>query len=1107
MKKFTANYCHSNSNFIITNLPNIQIISPYTNIIRIVQNMIMRGNPTIASVFLRKKLNLDRDYLKFMKPVKFLSKENLNWAQTIKGDVQNDDYPAEQFYNDLGRILYSLGFIRNLTIAECPISDIIPEVNQAFTMQKVDFYIPLLKTVIEVDGAGHKRQQELDRKRDKALERFGIKVIRINTKDIRRRNYEDLINHFRELYNTYNYEINQYRHFLEVNPKEYDIQIKLTSIARFQVFVLELLDRGVISIEDKCWNFNIFAVDAKEYLELALRDLELWIGNTAALFNIYIDMPKVNIKVYEREDQIPGNKNDINIKFDLFKRWDDTIKERDVYHIRTDFDDHANYFSVKVKDPVVFKLSANRHQKHLEFFLENLFGFNQFRDGQLEIILNCLNGEDTVGLLPTGGGKSLTYQLCVMLQPAISFVVVPIKSLMYDQIDNLNRKHYITHASYINGDLNPEESSRRLQDFAAGKHFFLVISPERFQSKKFREELSLVNRTKAISLAVIDEVHCLSEWGHEFRTSYLALANSIRKFAPSTRFLALSATASSKVLQDVMNELGINGNNVITISNFTRPELNFSIIPVKQKPKKDYLINYLESNVKKTSKDNEKGATLVFTPTVNGKSGCFELHHYIYSATGLFTGFYSGSKPKQWNGMNSFNDYKDQIQQSFMKDEIDVLVATKAFGMGIDKGNIRTTIHFGIPGSLESFYQEAGRAGRDKTKSNCVVLYNPDQINEEQEQVLFGMNTEVDRLKEETRKVKGDLSTLLFFLTSNLMDIQAEVDEIYKFYHSLPVNEGYEIVIDFYSDIDRERKEKSVYRLALLGIIEDWTIDWKLKKLEVELAEWTEQTVEERLTAHIRKYDSLFTLLSTDRHADQYKDYIEHFSKDNDPFLKRVLYILLKWYNDNVIYSRKRSMLLMKQCADEFTDSQSLQGKIEMYFKRNDDVYFLEKIVAKKDQIKEWFRIFYVQEEGKDDKLRALSTFKGLKVTVSRFLESYNNDISLNLINGMISLAAGEFESLDSRERMESAIRQVSKFESKDRQEMLDSILETSDILLSLEQKTNLSEVLVSNGFNLMDDLRQIYHTFEDPFSFGGMINTLKTKMKQHAYGGYPWES
>lgn len=1106
MKKFTANYSRSNSNFIITNLPNNKIISTYTNIIRIVQNMIMRGNPTIASKFLRDELNLERDYLDNMKEIKFLSKENLSWTKTIKGDVSNDDYPAEQFYDDLEDIFNRVGFIRNLTIAEYPIANILPDVQHAFNKQMVDFYIPLLKTVIEVDGEDHQNQKSLDQKRDKALERSGINVVRIETKSIRNRDYEQFKTEFRKIYLDNKDKIEDYREYLDSNPKDYEVDIKLASIVRFQVFILELLDRGVLSFDSRNWKFNVFAANARDYLELALKDLELWIGNVAALFNTTVEMPSINIIVYENQGELENKKDHINVKFDLHKRWDDTIWEDNVYHIRTDFDDDANYFVTNINEPVIYALRPEKHQRYLEYLLENLFGHKTFNEGQLDIIINSLNGEDTVGLLPTGGGKSLTYQLCVMLQPAISFVVVPIKSLMLDQINNLTGKNHITHASYINGDLSPSESSKRLKDFASGKFFFLIISPERFQARSFRDEISLVNRTKALSIAVIDEVHCLSEWGHEFRTSYLALAKSIRKFAPSSRFLALTATASSKVLKDITAELQIESNNIRTISNFTRKELEFNIIKVNKSNRLEHLMQLSRDNMgKNESRDQGKGPSLIFTSNVDGKNGCFEISQNIHLETGYRTAFYSGKPPKSFD-RSLFSSYKDETQDAFMRDQIDVLVATKAFGMGIDKGNIRQTIHYGIPGSLESFYQEAGRAGRDRNKSNCIVLYSPDHLNDEQTQFLFGMNTDLTVLNKEKKKLKGDLNSLMFFLTSNLMDIEEEVKEIFDFYYANFTNEDTEVVLDFKNNKDQSRKEKSIYRLAVLGIVDDWTMNWKSREIEVELAEWNEQTVTDNLTNHIKKYDYMFTLDRNDNNSAQYDVFITQFQDNETPFLKRILFVLLKWYNDNVIYSRKRSMLLMKQYADEFTDSQSLQEKVETYFKRNNDVYLLEKIVAKEDKFKNWYKIFYVQEEGKDDQPRALSTFKSLKITVSRFLESYNNDISLNLINGMISLAEDDFNSIDGRDRMASSVRQVSNLDGDDRQEMLTSILHTSDIFLTFDQRSQLSEMLISNGFEFMEDLKQIHLSLEDKLSYGNMIKTLHSTIREKSEEGYPWE-
>lgn len=176
MEKFTANYCYSNSNFVITGLPTRKVLNQHTNLLNIVQNLICRGTPTIASEFLRKEFRLQRNYIEHLEEVKFFSRENLDWEKSIKGDDINADYPASQFYDDLKSILNRAGFIRNLIRAECPIADIIPEMSQEFSKQQVDFYIPLMKTVIEVDGEGHKQQTELDQRRDKALKKTELRL-------------------------------------------------------------------------------------------------------------------------------------------------------------------------------------------------------------------------------------------------------------------------------------------------------------------------------------------------------------------------------------------------------------------------------------------------------------------------------------------------------------------------------------------------------------------------------------------------------------------------------------------------------------------------------------------------------------------------------------------------------------------------------------------------------------------------------------------------------------------------------------------------------------------------------------------------------------------
>jgi len=200
-----------------------------------------------------------------------------------------------------------------------------------------------------------------------------------------------------------------------------------------------------------------------------------------------------------------------------------------------------------------------------------------FREGQLQIITNVLSGVSTIGLLPTGSGKSICYQLAAILQPALSFVVCPIKSLMFDQKNDLNSA-FFSRISHITGENDAEEKSEIQKEFSLGKYLFIFLSPERFQSRAFRDYFQNTRNQYLFSYAVIDEVHCLSEWGHDFRTSYLNLADTIRKYCPNVTFLGLTATASLNVIKDIQTEFDIAPQDTKTPLNYTREELEFIVI-------------------------------------------------------------------------------------------------------------------------------------------------------------------------------------------------------------------------------------------------------------------------------------------------------------------------------------------------------------------------------------------------------------------------------------------------------------------------------------------------------------------------------------------------
>ncbi|TFD94323.1 RecQ family ATP-dependent DNA helicase [Jeotgalibacillus sp. R-1-5s-1] len=1090
MKYYSSGYTRTNNHFVIKNLPDQRHVenadSSLKIIISIIQNLISRGNPTVASPFLREKLNLNWSYLKNQDEVRIMGANMNDWSQRIKGDSENQLYPALTFFEDLQEIFKQKKFLAKLFIAECPINQIIK--NDHFDKQEVDFYSPLFKLVIEVDGHSHKdsEQKKLDRVRDNFFKKHGIDVFRVSTAQIKSKDYAQLLNTLRKKYRDYEHEIKLYEEFLK-DSSSYALHTQLTEIYRYQQAVIELINRNHLDFECPIWQFSVLNPDQIQSLKLALSDLNTWLNVIGGLFNREIEIPNIQIETDPREDFICID----NV---VGEYWDDSITDENCIYIREDYFGEKNYRFIKSTEIVKYNIDLNTHQPILEYILNTLYGFSSFNEGQLEIISNTLNGNDTVGLLPTGGGKSLTYQICTFLQPSISFVVAPIKSLMVDQVLNLKEKYFVDCIEYINSDLGSQDQSDILNAYTEGQYLFLVISPERFQQEEFRNRLQMIQAKKQIAYAVIDEAHCLSEWGHDFRTSYLALSKTIKRFCPTSTFLALTATASSKVLQDIRNELNIDSKNVKTITNFTRKELKFHVIETNRFERP----NTLAELIKPAEDDIKSFPTLIFTLNVNGPHGCYKLSNQLANQVGVKTAFYSGKKPKDF-GID-YSVYKEQTQSAFMKNEIDVLVATKAFGMGIDKPDIRKVIHYGIPSSLESYYQEAGRAGRDRTESDCYVLFTRDQLTDDQKNILFGLDTNVDHIEKTIGEIKGDLNSIFYLMKQGLMNVEVESKIIEGFYNQyLSGRKIQEVTLN-------EKNEKIIYKLSLLGLVEDWTINWKTKKIIVEMNDYDEDQIKELLFKHIHKYDSTFSQANLFQQP-ELKPYKDVYESDIYSPLYKLIFILLRWYNDNVIYTRKQSLKNMFNYISEFTDSDDFQSKLETYFKRNDDVYLLEKTVAIPQNINNWWKIYYVETNDKTVP-KSKAELKNVSIITSRFLESYKNDPALNLIEGIRALISDEKIIQESSDRLIQSIQYISKLEENLRREILLSILDVANDFLTSDSKAILSQFLIGNGFPSKNDKKLIYQSFKDKFSYGEMVKDTYMKMKElRIREVYPWES
>jgi ATP-dependent DNA helicase RecQ len=326
--------------------------------------------------------------------------------------------------------------------------------------------------------------------------------------------------------------------------------------------------------------------------------------------------------------------------------------------------------------------------------LQQYFGYPSFREGQQQAIASVLEEEDTLVIMPTGGGKSLCYQVPALTLPGTTLVISPLISLMKDQVDMLQAAGI--NAAFINSSLTYEEAENVLYQARMGQLKLLYIAPERLENESFCMTLAHLQ----VPLIAIDEAHCISQWGHDFRPSY-RIVNRIKDLwaAPPT-IVALTATATPHVRQDICDLLNISEDHTF-ITGFSRPNLTFSVL--RGENRDQYIMNYVGNN--------KQDAGIIYCATRKAVENIYSL----LVKKGVKTGKYHGGLA---------DEERTEMQQKFLDDELMVMVATNAFGMGINKTNVRYVIHYQMPRNMESYYQEAGRAGRDGLPSDCILLYS-----------------------------------------------------------------------------------------------------------------------------------------------------------------------------------------------------------------------------------------------------------------------------------------------------------------------------------------------------------------------------------------------
>ncbi|MDB1201399.1 RecQ family ATP-dependent DNA helicase [Bifidobacterium bifidum] len=373
--------------------------------------------------------------------------------------------------------------------------------------------------------------------------------------------------------------------------------------------------------------------------------------------------------------------------------------------------------------------------------LKRYFGYDSFRPGQSGLVDAILAGRDVLGVMPTGAGKSVCYQIPATLLPGVTIVISPLISLMRDQVDALNDAGIP--AAYVNTTQGGDEQAMVLAQAAQGDIKLLYVAPERLETERFRNFATRV----PISLVAVDEAHCVSQWGQDFRSSYLGIGEFIAGLPARPTVAAFTATATERVRRDIIGILGLNAPQV-TVTGFDRENLYFDVLKIETKYKAAWVARYVAEHPDEsgivycaTRKETEAlAAALNHTvPALRGAAGGSAADSVMRD--GPVAVAYHGGMPA---------NVRNQAQRDFVTDAVPVVVATNAFGMGIDKSNVRYVIHHNMPESIEAYYQEAGRAGRDGEPSRCTLLWNESDIVTRRR--LLDMDNDNERLTPEERE-------------------------------------------------------------------------------------------------------------------------------------------------------------------------------------------------------------------------------------------------------------------------------------------------------------------------------------------------------------------
>lgn len=690
--------------------------------------------------------------------------------------------------------------------------------------------------------------------------------------------------------------------------------------------------------------------------------------------------------------------------------------------------------SMPVLDKPCLAVKKDIAQEHLTFFLNYLFRKREFRGQQLDAIFNVLNDKDTLVLQPTGAGKSIIYQLSGQLLPGVTIVIDPIKALIEDQVRGLNDHRISRAAGLMSSDGDPLELQRMLAAIAANNVHYILMSPERLLVQSFRDSLSNLMQQTSVNLAVIDEAHCLSQWGHEFRFAYLRLAENLRKYCSNKtngapKLLAMTGTASRTVLKEMIAEIGINLEDeeaIVKPTSFNRKELQFSILKLdKGGATFGELNSMLQSIPEKLDKNpsdffeqkgKETNSGIVFTPHARSSShGLISIRDQINKDLTKEVGVFASTAPKGFDKAN-WETVKSRHSEAFKNNEEPILIATKAFGMGVDKPNIRWTIHMGIPSSIEAFYQEAGRAGRDRQTSHCSVIYS--ESDEEYTNSVLNSANSINQMRElyQERKPQDDIDRALYFHLNSFSSVDDElrlISALLEMTGSCSASSTHQIAYSESRQKDnkhphKEDWERAIVRMSYCALIDDYTTNYSAKTFNVTFSKYNYKNSKNKIEAYISKVQPALIKSMSKKLDDVLDQPIEQ-----QPLL--FCKIIIEFTYDTIERSRRRMMLEAVQMARNGNSDSQIRERLLNYLEEGANAARVSELSeAKSIEFEDWLLM--------SDGITTPSDARELRGDVSRMLESYPYHAGLLLSRSISEALSGNGNQDVIRDNLKAAL-------------------------------------------------------------------------------------